>query len=156
MAEAPRPAMAGNHQPERRNPKLELELFGSVTTVHAEARFLLHTNLQLLLLLVRAPPSSAVARAAVAGAPLLPCSLPELARSKVAGVAYLDGKRMKRRFEPDRSRRRSRPESSPVAWSMSGPKSQRRPSSRVDPCYSATSSNFHFWKFPEMETMYKP
>ena len=117
MAEAPRPAVAGISQPDAGTLSSKLELVGFVSSVHGSAALHHHTNPQLLLLLSRALPSSAVA-----GAPSLGCYLPELARRDSACMPYLAGKRKTRPFEPDRCRRLSRPEKPPELVSKFGQK----------------------------------
>ena len=146
MAEAPRPAVAGISQPDAGTLSSKLELVGFVSSVHGSAALHHHTNPQLLLLLSRALPSSAVAGTAVAGAPSLGCYLPELARRDLACMPYLPERGRRGRSNPTgavaclgrKSCRSSR--QSPVS------QSQRRHSSRVDPCTVPQNRNF-----PKME-----
>ena len=133
MAEAPRPAVAGKVDPDHRNPRGLRVLFGFRATAVGTSRHHPHTHRGAPLRRLAEAVCPAVAGAAVAGAPLLPCSLPELARPKVAGVAHLAGKRKRRRSKPDRSRRRSRPESSPVARSIFGQEKSTDRVGGVDP-----------------------
>ena len=151
MAEAPRPAVAGISQPDAGTLSSKLELVGFVSSVHGSAALHHHTNPQLLLLLSRPLPSSAVAGTAVAGAPSLGCYLPELARRDSACMPYLAGKRKTRPFEPDRCRRLSRPEKPPEFESKSGQKVNDRPPpaltrATVPPQQISKNGNFPKWK----------